>query len=185
MRQHDSQLAYHVMLYAIQALSEGDLAAIEDLDFTTEEVQQLSLLPVKALRHLSRLGGHFLVVKTDHQCFSKMMSYLRHEIERETQQDELIRHEAPITMMISLFGISSAEYIQRQKLLGIPRHGAGRPQQLTDEEQESVWYSWIKTKELPLVERYLAVAKEARQPLRALWSLIQSWEDDEKTPGDG
>jgi len=184
MRQHDSQLAYHVMLYAIQALSEGDFAAIEDLGFTTDEVQQLSQLPVKALKHLSHLSGHFLIVKTDHQCFSKMMNYLHHEIEREAQQDELIRHEAPITMMISLFGMSSAEYIQRQKLLGIPRHGAGRPPHLTDEEQESVWYSWIKTKELPLIERYLAVAKETQQPLRALWSLIQSWENSDESRSD-
>ena len=178
MRQHDSQLAYHVMLYAIQALSDGDLAAIEDLDFTADEVRQLSQLPVKALRHLSRLAGHFVVVKTDHACFAKMMDHLHHEIENEALQDELIRHEAPITMMNSLFGMSSAEYIQRQKLLGIPRRGAGRPALLPEEEEHRVWQSWSSTDaSSPQPQRYLQVARETRLPLRTLWSLIQSWEN--------
>ena len=181
MRLHDSQLAYHVMLYAVQALGEGDFAAIEDLGFTTDEIQQLSQLSVKALAHLSRLSGHFLNIKTDHQCFLKMMDHLQYEIEREVLQDELIRHEAPITMMISLFGISSGEYIQRQKLLGIPSHGAGRPPQLTDEEQVTVWHSWVKVKEQPIPERYITLAKETGHPLRVLWSLIQSWENSEES----
>ena len=94
MHNHDSQLAYHVMLYAIQALSEGDFRAIDDMDFTVDEVQQLSQLPVKALKHLARLSGHFLSVKTVHHCFEKMMNYLKHELEQDELQNELIRHEA-------------------------------------------------------------------------------------------
>lgn len=178
MRPHDSQLAYHVMLYAIQALSDGDLAAIEDLDFTSDEVHQLSQLSVKALRHLSRLAGHFIVVKTDHDCFAKMMNHLHYEIENEALQDELIHHEAPIIMMNCLFGMSSSEYIQRQKLLGVPRRGAGRPAMLEEEDETRVWQSWANTDEsLPLPQRYLQVAQETRLPLRTLWSLIQSWEE--------
>ena len=76
MRQHDSQLAYHVMLYAIQALSEGDFAAIEDLGFTTDEVQQLSQLPVKALKHLSHLADEMKEVvlsSDDDEFFRKIM----------------------------------------------------------------------------------------------------------------
>lgn len=177
MRHHDSQLAYHVMLYAIQALAEGDFTAIEDLDFTAEEIQQLSQLPVKALKHLSQLSGHFLNVKTDHQCFAKMMSHLQHELESEAIQDELIRHEAPITMMNTLFGMSSGEYIQRQKVLGVPRCGAGRPPQLEEEEEHRVWGIWSKIDtNQPETQRYLQVARETGLPLRILWSLIQSWE---------
>ena len=177
MHNPNSQLAYHVMLYAIQALSEGDIKAIEDLDFTIDEVQQLSKLPVKALKHLARLSGHFLRVKTDHHCFEKMMTHLQYEIEQDALQDDLIRHEAPIAMMTSLFGMSTAEYIQRQKLLGIPPHGAGRPTLLSDEEQETVWRCWRDTEGEADVERYLTVARETNHPLRSLWSLIQSWEN--------
>lgn len=176
MHNHDSQLAYHVMLYAIQALSEGDIRAIEDLDFTIDEVQQLSQLPVKGLKHLARLSGHFLRVKTDHHCFQKMMSHLNHELAQDALQDELIRHEAPIAMMNTLFGMSTAEYIQRQKLLGIPPHGAGRPIVLSDEDQEAVWHCWQQAEGQTPSERYLAVARESKHPLRNLWSLIQSWE---------
>ncbi|MBL1259990.1 MAG: DUF2857 domain-containing protein [Thiotrichaceae bacterium] len=177
MHNHNSQLAYHVMLYAIQALSEGDFKAIEDLDFTVDEVQQLSQLPVKALKHFARLSSHFLRVKTDHHCFEKMMSHLQHAIEQDALQDDLIRHEAPIAMMTSLFGMSTAEYIQRQKLLGIPPHGAGRPTLLSDEEQETVWQYWCNTEGKTTVERYLAVSRESKHTLRSLWSLIQSWEN--------
>ena len=177
MRNHDSQLAYLVMSYAIQALAEGDYKAIEDLDFTVDEVQQLAQLPVKALKHLSRLSGHFLEVKTDHSCFEKMMMHLKTELKHETLQDELIRHQAPIAMMTSLFGMSVAEYIQRQKLLGIAPHGAGRPPMLSDEDQETVWNAWRDINEGTAAERYLAVARETNHPLRSLWSLIQSWEN--------
>ena len=180
MRQHDSQLAYHVMLYAIQALSEGDLAAIKDLDLTTEEVQQLAQLSIKALRHFSKLSSHFLTIKTDHDCFAKMMKHLQMEMEQEEMIDVLITHEAPITMMNSLFGMSSAEYIQRQKLLGVPQRGAGRPAALDDDTQEQVWYQWKATQPLPPIERYLAVSRESGLPLRSLWSLIQSWENSAK-----
>ena len=177
MHNPNSPLAYHVMLYAIQALSDGDIKAIEDLDFTIDEVQQLSQLPVKALKHLARLSGHFLRVKIDHHCFIKMMGYLQHELQQDTLQDDLIRHEAPIAMMTSLFGMSTAEYIQRQKLLGIPPHGAGRPTHLSDEEQVTAWRCWRSTEGKDLVERYLTVARETKHPLRCLWSLIQSWEE--------
>ncbi len=177
MHNHDSQLAYHVMLYAIQALSEGDFRAIDDMGFTTDEVQKLSQLPVKALKHLARLSGHFLNVTTDHDCFEKMMSYLSHELEQDALQDDLIRHEAPISMLTSLYGMSTAEYIQRQKLLGIPAHGAGRPAQLSDEDQEIVWQCWRDTDGESIAQHYLAVARETKHPLRSLWSLIQSWEN--------
>lgn len=180
MRPHDSQLAYHVMLYAIQALSEGDLAAVKDLDLTPEEVHQLTQLSVKALRHFSKLSGHFLTIKTDHECFSKMMKHLQMEMEQETVIDELIIHEAPITMMIELFGMSSSEYIQRQKLLGVPQRGAGRPAALDDDTQAEVWHRWKATEPLPPLERYLAVSRETSLPLRSLWSLIQSWENSSK-----
>lgn len=173
---HDSLLAYHVMLYAIQALSEGDLKAIKDLDFTVDEIRQLSQLPVKAIKHLARMSSHFLEIKTDHSCFSKIMAHLRHELANDALQDELLRLEAPITMMNTLFGMSTTEYIQRQKLLGIPGCGAGRPPLPSDEEQVAIWESWVKTEGLPLPERYQRVGQETGQPLRALWSLIQSWE---------
>ena len=184
MRRNDSQLAYHVMLYAIQALNDGDFTAIEDLDLTSDEIQQLSQLPVRALKHLSKLSGHFLIVKTDHECFAKMMSHLHHELESEALQDELIRHEAPITMMNSLFGMSSAEYIQRQKVLGVPRCGAGRPPQLAEEDEHRVWRAWTtQDAGQPETLRYLQVAKETQLPLRALWSLIQSWENNQRSAG--
>lgn len=177
MRSADSQLSYLVMSYAIQALGEGDLKAIEDLDFTVDEVRQLAELPVKALKHFAQLSGHFLEVKTDHSCFDKMMSHLKIELEQETLQDNLIHHQAPIAMMTTLFGMSVAEYIQRQKLLGIPQQGAGRPPMLSDDDQEVVWKVWRNIKEGSTAERYLAVARQTRHPLRSLWSLIQSWEN--------
>ena len=181
MRRHDSQLAYHVMLYAIQALNEGDFAAIDDLGFTSDEIQQLSQLPVRALKHLSKLSGHFLTVKTDHECFSKMMKHLHHELESDALQDELIRHEAPISMMNSLFGMTSAEYVQRQKVLGIPRGGAGRPPQLKEEEEHRAWLAWSAVDaNQPDTQRYLHVARDTGLPLRALWSLIQSWENSKR-----
>lgn len=181
MSQNDSLLAYHVMLYAIQALSEGDLKAIKDLDFTVDEIRQLSQLPVKAIKHLARMSSHFLEIKTDHSCFRKIMAHLHHELANDALQDDLLRLEAPITMMNTLFGMSTTEYIQRQKLLGITGCGAGRPALPSDEEQIVIWESWIKTEGLPLAERYQHVGKETGQPLRALWSLIQSWENARDT----
>ncbi len=172
----NSQLALHVLLYAIHALAEGDLKAIEDLDFTVDEVQQLSQLPIKALKHLARLSGHFMAVKTDHDCFAKVIAHLNRELENDTLQDELLRHQAPIIMMNTLFGMSTTEYIQRQKVLGIPRQGAGRPPLPSDDEQAAIWHSWVKTEGLSLPQRYLEVACETDLPLRALWSLIQSWD---------
>ena len=181
MRRHDSQLAYHVMLYAIQALNDGDYAAIEDLDLTPDEIQQLSKLPVRALKHLAKISGHFLIVKTDHECFEKMISHLHLGLESDALQDELIRHEAPITMMNSLFGMSSGEYIQRQKILGVARCGAGRPPQLGEEDEHRVWNAWnAQNENQPDTHRYLEVAKETQLPLRALWSLIQSWEHEKR-----
>lgn len=173
---HDSLLAYHVLLYAIQALSEGDLKAIKDLDFTIDEIRQLSQLPVKAIKHLARMSSHFLEIKTDHSCFNKIMIHLHQELASDALQDELLRLEAPITMMSTLFGMSTTEYLQRQKLLGIPGRGAGRPALPSDDEQIAIWESWVKTEGMSLPERYQQVGQETGQPLRALWSLIQSWE---------
>jgi len=174
---HDSLLTYHVLLYAIQALSEGDIKAITDLDFTVDEIRQLSQLPVKSIKHLSRLSGHFLKVKTDHDCFRKIMAHLTQELESDALQDELLQLEAPITMMQTLFGMSTTEYIQRQKLLGISGRGAGRPKIPSDEEQITIWENWTKTEGDALPKRYQQIAEEMQQPLRILWSLIQSWEE--------
>lgn len=178
MRPHDSQLAYQVMLYAIQAISDGDLAAINDLDLTPEEVQQLAGLNVKALRYLAKLSGHFLTIKTDHDCFAKMMRHLETEMAQESLIDELLQQGAPYTMLKALFGLSTSEFTRRQKLLGMPQRGAGRPHALDEETQGRVWEAWRATEKLPLGERYLALSRTTELPIMSLWSLTQSWERD-------
>ncbi|MDH5181004.1 MAG: DUF2857 domain-containing protein [Gammaproteobacteria bacterium] len=178
MPRHDSDLAYHVLMYAIHALAEGDLKSITKMGFTIDEIQQISQLPAKSIKHLARLSDHFLVVTPNHDSFTRIMAHVKQELAQDQLQDELLRLEAPITMMQTLYGMSTAEYLQRHTLLGLSSRGAGRPRHPSEEDQVSIWESWLRSEGKLLPERYIQVAEETKQPLRALWSLLQAWESE-------
>lgn len=176
MTSHEPQLAYQVLLYAISALRNGNLSAIKNLDLTAEEIEQISHLNVKSLHYFASLSEHFLSIQTDHDTFQRMLDHVSREMEQDKLIDTLIQHEAPINMMIDLFGLSSSEYVKRQTLLGITSPGAGRPPALSEKTQLRVWDEWKKHDALAEPERFLTIAQTLNLPIRSIWSQIHAWE---------
>ena len=174
---HSAELSFQILRYACQRLAEGDINALLDLGFLVDEIQSLEKLTLRELDHLSRLGAHFLDVRVDHLCFTASLRHVRREADSESLQDELIRMKAPAAMMQTLFGMTTLQYANRRKLLGLAGIGVGRPPAPSEAENHTIWYAWRDHASLPEAQRYLETGRTTGMPLNVVWALVQSWED--------
>ena len=173
---HAAELSFQILRYGCQRLAEGDVNALLDLGFLIDEIKAIEKLTLKELEHLSRLGAHFLTVKVNHSCFATSLRHVRHEARGERLQDELLRRRAPVAMMQTLFGMTTFQYANRRKLLGLGGIGVGRPSLPSEEENHAVWYAWHEHAHLPEPLRYLEISRKTDVPLNVIWALVQAWE---------
>jgi hypothetical protein len=172
----DGELAFHILRYGAQKLSEDDLSTLLDLGFSMEDIQAIETLTLKELNHLSCLSAHFLDVRINPQRFARVLAHIRQETAGEVLQNELLRRRAPAGMMRALFGMTPLQYANRRKRLGLSGVGVGRPAFPGEETERLIWQVWHEQAELSDAERYLATAEATQLPLSVIWSVRQAWQ---------
>ena len=170
-----TDLAFHVLRYALQRVHDGDLSAALDLGFTVAEIRSMEALTLNDLEHLSRLSAHFLRVQVDHDTYRAMIHRVTEEAESKDTQDALLRAGAPRSLMAELYGWSPLQYAHRRRLLGITST-PGRPPQPSESEETAVWRHWRLHGQSPLAQRYLQAAATAGVTVAAVHTLVRSWE---------
>ncbi len=170
-----TDLAFHVLRYALQRVHDGDLSAALDLGFTVAEIRSMEALTLNDLEHLSRLSAHFLRIQVDHEIYRAMIHRVTEEAESKDTQDALLRAGAPRSLMAEMYGWSALQYAHRRRLLGITST-PGRPPQPTESEETAVWHHWRSHGQAPLAQRYLQAATAAGVTVSVVHSLVRSWE---------
>lgn len=176
-----ADLSFHVLRYALQRVHEGDLSAALDLGFTVDEIHSMEALTSKDFEHLSRLSAHFLRVQVDHETYRAMIDRVNEESRAKEAQDALLRAGAPRRLINEMYGWSALQYAHRRRLLGI-KSTPGRPPNLAEGDEMTVWRLWQELGEATLPQRYLQVAVTAGVTVAAVHNLVRSWEQTGQNP---
>lgn len=177
----EADLTTAVLLYAMRCLAEGDQQALRAMNFGPKELEALKDMNLSDLYRADALRVHCLEIGLDRAVFWPMLEHLQRQRETEDLQRTMIVADAPLEMMQQLFGLSSREYTRWRRLLTLAP-SVGRPSEPSEEDTHKLWYAWEDRKQArgdnPLVASdYLALQQETDIGLRAIWLLVQRWED--------
>lgn len=177
----EADLTTAVLLYAMRCLAEGDQQALRAMNFGPKELEALKDMNLSDLYRADALRVHCLKIGLDRAVFWPMLEHLQCQRETEDLQRTMIVADAPLEMMQQLFGLSSREYTRWRRLLTLAP-SVGRPSEPSEEDTHKLWYAWEDRKQVrgdnPLIASdYLALQQKTDIGLRAIWLLVQRWED--------
>jgi ParB family protein of integrating conjugative element (PFGI_1 class) len=114
----------------------------------------------------------------DRDLFRRLINYVSQLRALKGIRDELLTHDAPLTLMHHFFGMDSTEYAERGRALGLVCT-VGRPSEPTEAEEATLWKAY-EALNLPngadlTPGDYLRLYKATEIPLRTLWMVIQRW----------
>lgn len=181
----ESDLVTAFALFAARCIAEGDLRKLKELGIGEREAEAIREITVVDLQRLSRkLKGHFLkgVNLVDNDSFWLLLQDLKREREQEALENRLIRADAPMDMMHTLFQMDAHEYAARRRMAELPS-AVGRPAEPDEETSHAVWRAWKKRlADTPGAEldpeSFLAIHQETGASLRTIWGLIARWNNE-------
>ena len=175
----ESELTTAILQYAIRCLTEGDQAALRNMNFGPREVEALREMKLGDLCHIESLRAHCLKIALEREVYWPMVENLRGLRKSAELQKALIRADAAQEMMEKLYGMGAREYVRLRRMLVVDTV-VGRPPEPTEAEIQTLWDAWkqrIEGREdqILLGEEYLALHEETGIALRAIWSQTRRW----------
>jgi len=183
----ESELTTAIMQYAIRCLSEGDQAALRNMNFGPREVEALREMNLGDMCHLDSLRAHCLKVALEREVYWPMVEYLRELRKSAELQKALIKADAAQDMMEKLYGMGAREYVRLRRMLVVETI-SGRPPEPSESDTQKLWDAWKQRiagcEEIVLLaEDYLAMHEETGIAMRAIWSQTRRWREYKKPPG--
>lgn len=179
-RTKEADLVFAVFQYASRCVVEGDLLSLREVGFTPADVHRFEKLSLPDLYALSMTRGHPLSVKVDRHVWEWLVEHIQRTRARSQLINDIIRLDAPLSMMKSIFGFSQREYMARREACDM-QDGRGRPRTPTVEEEERIWPMWVRLakstdpQHLRKDDLWRILPAVSGVPLRTIWNLIQSW----------
>lgn len=175
----ESELTTAIMQYAIRCLTEGDQAALRNMNFGPREVEALREMKFGDMCHIESLRAHCLKIALEREVYWPMVAKLRDRRKSAELQKALISADAAQNMMEKLYGIGAREYVRLRRMLVVKTIN-GRPPEPSEAEIQTLWDAWkqhIKSRDgmSLLAEDYLAMHEETGIALRAIWSQTRRW----------
>jgi hypothetical protein len=174
----EAELVTAVMLYAVRCFAEGDVHALQEMNFGPKELGALREISMGDLFRARELTAHCLRVRLNREVYWPMLEHLRRERESEGLQRTLIEADAPLEMMQALFGTGAHEYTRFRRLLTLSP-AFGRTPEPDETESAALWAAWQAlapvTGEPTTAAQYLELHRTTGISLRIVWNMVQRW----------
>ena len=175
----ETDLVTAVMLYAMRCFAEGDLYALQEMNFGPKELGALRDISVGDLVRARELTAHCLRIHLNREVYWPMLEHLHRERASDALQQELMQGDAPLEMMQSLFAISAHEYTRQRRMLTV-NPALGRTPEADEAQSHELWAAWQALEEdtgtdlAPAI--YLRLHQATGISLRIIWNLTQRWQ---------
>ena len=175
----EADLITAVLMYAMRCLSEGDQAALRNMNFGIKEIEALREMRVADLYRIESLRAHCLEIALNREVYWPMIEHLSEQRAMEDTIQTLIVADAPQEMMQILFGLNQRDYTRLRRILLVDP-SIGRPPELDEASSHKLWETWsgrVGGEESGLLTpaQYLAIHEEMGLSMRAIWGLTQRW----------
>jgi hypothetical protein len=171
----EARLVRAVIEYAVECLSQGDLAALDKLGFERSDMSDLRQLNLGNLRCIRAIRYHILSLQVDRARLRMVMQHMERDRDEQQMIEYLFRHDAPLRILHRLYGFTSKDCVFYRALYDTPTH-SGRFREATEEEVRKVWgaVNHLGKRE---VDRWSAadwirVHKASHVPLRIIWQIV-------------
>lgn len=177
----ESDLITAVLLYAVRCLAEGDQQSLREMEVGPREMEALRGLEMADLYRLGALKTHCVAISIDRDVFWPLIANLQSARHSEEVQRDLIRRDAPLEMMRSLFGMGSREYTRLRRILAV-QPAIGRPPEPDEDTAHQLWRLIAAEQdacdgEALTATQYLGISQATGASMRCVWRHAQRWED--------
>lgn len=183
-RSKEGELNYALFLYATRCLAEGDIEALRQIGFIPEDIPVLDQLRMSDLHALSASRAGAVNVTVDRAALQRLIDGIHRRRTRDRLKRELLRLDAPLPMMTTIFGMNSRQYTALRESMGVTS-GVGRPKtQIDDGQEAALWKLWVmladaeRPQQLRHDDLWLIIGREQPKKLRSAWFSIQQWSRD-------
>ena len=163
---------FALVVYTMRCIEEGETERLARMGIGPAEVEELTALRFGDIQRMARLESHCLEIKVDRRAFADMIRRIRLDGHAQEWEHRLIREDAPLDMMRSLYGTGSREYTRLRQLYDVS--STGRPREATADEETRLWPVLTRRMDaapdrvLPPLE-YIAISEELGIPVRTVW----------------
>ncbi|MGI9304021.1 MAG: STY4526/YPO1902 family pathogenicity island replication protein [Gammaproteobacteria bacterium] len=175
----ESELNFAILRYALECLREGDIEMLDELGFRRDDIEAIRDFTFVHIAQMANLPSPLLKRNIiDRDCLWRAIEHVRSSEQHQVAIDELLDNDAPLTMMQTLCGMTSAAYADLRRARGVGG-GAGRTRAPKEEEIQAIWdvyKSQVDDVDRMTPEQWVQIKKKlAGVPFRIIWPLIQSW----------
>jgi hypothetical protein len=165
-----------VLDHLIHQIVNGDHTLADQLGLDTQIRAQLMDLRSIEINRLAELRG-CVCISVDVPALARLLDHLLVERRQEETIKELVRKDAPQSMLRSLYQLTSREVTALRYSLGLPG-SPGRTRQPSEEEEHRAWEIFQRMG-LALDDMspgdWIRFQEQAGIPLRVLWTMFNQW----------
>jgi len=184
----DKQATFHAnhnlqtLLYVSNLAIAGERPLLLSMGLRDDQIEVFRNLSIDdAWTLASNAHTHLATIRFEADLVDVALKNAQRKRLEATLIDELIRAGASGSLMLELFGLLPRDYAQRRSVLGFDEgEGVGRPAKPSDDKQAEIWTSWQSHRDCPRPERYLAVHRDSRIPVRVIHAVVSYWEESNR-----
>jgi len=159
----------------IQAYEDHDLALINALGLPLELAHRLTSAPVAVIESLGRFRAPVANFIGDAVVIDRLLNHNLNRTERLKQVDELLQLGGNFEFIARLTGLVYNDVAIRAHAMGLSQPGR-RPRMLSDEEWNLAEAAWNATAHMPVLERWIQVAKDTGISIRRLQAAYRKYD---------
>lgn len=159
----------------IQAYENHDMNLIHALGLPMDLAQQLAQAPVTVIESLGRFRTPIANFVGDAVVIDRLLTHNLNRADLLKKCDELLQLGGAFDFVVRLTGLLYGEVALRANALGVAQPGS-RPRTLSDDEWHQAEAAWNATTDLPLLHRWIRVARETGISIRRLHAAYRKYD---------
>lgn len=159
----------------INAWNTRDFDVITALGLNIALAKKLANAPYCAVEFLGGFRNPVANFTGDGLMIERLLEHNISELEQQEKIDELIKLGATLEFLGALTGYHHTTLSSRARSLGVQPVGS-RPTLLSPEEWDRAQSTWIESRELPALDRWIFVARKSGVCVRRLYAAFRKYD---------
>lgn len=170
-----AQLNRAFLQAVIQAFDSNDIQLISALGLPLDLAKRLTIAPANVIEHLGKFRSPVANFVGDAVVIERLLNHNLARTESLKKVDELLQLGGCFEFISRLTGFFLNDVSMRATALGVGQPG-GRARLLTNEEWRLAESAWIECAELPILDRWIQVAKCTGISIRRLHAAYRKYD---------
>jgi len=180
-----NELLTTMVVYIGRLAAAGQWSLLREMGLSLPQIEKVKSLSLAEMNELSTLGAHFMDIKVDAESLECALAILDRRLDEKHMTERLLRAGACYPAMRELTGMETREFVAQRQSLGLANTGNGRVAKPDADSQYRICSAWVASSgESDPKRRLLEVHEATGLPIRAIWPVVNAWEQQGELPID-